>query len=170
MRATGRTAILQLRAGTQARSKGLWESWAPIDGTRAPVATWAEDARAARGASAIADAWALRFHEAAEDDLTIAQAAKRAAAAIAQNIERTAITETAQAFNSEILRQNTYAHALGYAVEETWSALLDACPRCWELDGLTVTLPDRLPDSPPLHPRCRCTIVTNIGLRDAEAA
>jgi hypothetical protein len=169
LRVAGRTAILKLRAGSQATIKDRWERDAGISGTPVKAATWTEDARATRAANALADAWARRLHDAQQEALSTDEAIRQASKAIEPNVDRTAITESAEAFNGEIVRQNSYAYGLGYEVVETWSALLDACPRCWDLDGTTAVRPDRLPD-PPLHPRCRCLIETSISPRDADAA
>lgn len=86
-------------------------------------------------------------------------------------IVRIASTETAQAFNDEHRRalretaENDSAFAAQLRDERVmrmWSAMLDACPVCWEHDGEKVEYnEDFIGGDVPgyMHPNCRCTEV-----------
>lgn len=47
-------------------------------------------------------------------------------------------------------------------VHHVWSAILDArtCQECWNLDGQVRKFADPFPEPPPIHPFCRCAVVT----------
>jgi hypothetical protein len=168
MRATGRDAILTMRAGTEARSRSHWEAAAGIAALY--VVTRTDDSRATRGASALADAWSQRLHRGYEDGLDSHAAARRATREIAPSIDRTATTETMQSWNAETLRQDAYAASRGYVVTETWRSLLDACQACFDMDGLSVVVPDTFTEDPPIHPHCRCCIESSVELASERAA
>jgi len=87
-------------------------------------------------------------------------------------IERTATSEIAQAYNDEHVaalrdivehdrayRDGELADRIETQLARQWSALVDACERCWPLDGVTVGINESFPggDEPgSMHIRCRC--------------
>lgn len=163
MRARGRDAILTIRSSAEASSRRHWETIAgmmTIEWISKPF----EEARATKSASALADAWRKKVQLAQDDGLSDSVAARRASKELGPSIERTAVTETVDAWNQETKRQNDHAESRGFLVTETWNAALDrrTCPRCDELHGTSVDRPERFEEYPPLHPLCRCLIDTII--------
>jgi hypothetical protein len=91
---------------------------------------------------------------------------KKLARAFEPRLDRVARSETAEAYGDE--HRASVARLARRYPEETatlgkrWSALLDACERCWPHDGETVALDEEfsggaVPGS--VHPRCQCTEV-----------
>jgi len=102
----------------------------------------------------------------------VAQAIRGTVRKMKDRTERTAATETAQAYSDEhrealrdLVRQDRQLAGGEWAAEaeaklaRQWSALLDACERCWPHDGETVGLNETFSggDEPGfMHARCRC--------------
>ena len=79
-------------------------------------------------------------------------------------IARTAETEATRAFNDEHLEHVRDMIARGdvpeHLVMREWSALIDACERCFPLDGVRVGVAESFPggeEPGSVHPRCRCS-------------
>jgi hypothetical protein len=72
--------------------------------------------------------------------------------------------EALDALNNEVSRLSRVAHESGLDVVMTWSADLDkrTCEKCDELNGEERTLPDEFDDLPPLHPSCRCHVLSEV--------
>lgn len=163
------TLIQQARQSARGRSMDRWSDDTGIRTESQPVAL--DAMRAWSAAAAIAHAWTTkRGALEAIGEATGTKASRLATESIIPNVQRTAVTETASAWNAEVVRLNDRAFAVGYEVTETWSALIDACHKCWALDGTTVTRPDRFPGDPPLHPQCACIISTDVRAIQFEAA
>lgn len=75
-------------------------------------------------------------------------------AAIAPALRRIAVSESAEAFNAG---RSIYLGA-DTAFVRVWDAQIDACPRCWTLEGTTVPAGESFPMGEPgtIHPNCRC--------------
>ena len=94
----------------------------------------------------------------------VAQAVSSTAKDLGPRIARTATTESARAYNDEHeerLRDLVLSGDLdpGEVLRE-WSALIDACERCWPHDGEQVRIDESfvggdVPGS--VHPRCACS-------------
>ncbi len=78
-------------------------------------------------------------------------------------------TETFDAFEDEVDREIHRFFVEEHGEEEwshnvyhVWSAVMDraTCSACWQLDGKVKPIAQSLGASPPLHPRCRCFILT----------
>ncbi len=118
----------------------------------------AQVARDIRRANAFAKNYAAQWAKKATGD-TVAEAAKAADAGTLGSLNRTAVTESAEAFN----------HGRSVAAEtipdtrvtllKVWDALLDACPICLLADGTIVGIKENFPQGTPgaVHPWCRCT-------------
>lgn len=162
-------AIQGVREQSRQAARQAWQNDAGIE---RPAHDSAVDAlRAWAAASAIAFAWSRAQRKlVVEEALPEHVAMRRATAAVTSSAERTGETETVHAWNAETSRLDDLAAGSGYIVIETWSALIDACPRCTDLDGDTVVRPERFPQDPPLHPRCRCILISDVRQRNTEAA
>ena len=86
-------------------------------------------------------------------------------------IKRTATTETVDAWNQQIAKQGRAARRGGASIRYTWEAEHDkrTCSLCASLDGAQWKDDEAPPDGwPPLHPHCRCHVVTDIIRRGDE--
>lgn len=86
--------------------------------------------------------------------------------AMLPRIERTAETESARAYNDEHAERARDMVARGDldpdAVLREWSAEIDACERCWPLDGERARIDESFSsglEPGEVHPRCRCVDV-----------
>ena len=91
---------------------------------------------------------------------------------IAVRTKRTAETEVARAYSDEHrealrdlvehdrgFRDGALADAIERHVVRQWSAMVDACERCWPLDGQQAEIDGSFPGGEvpgEVHPRCRC--------------
>lgn len=169
IRASTQSAIGKIQEGARSQSARQWED-------AAGIAAWAfadspvDHSRAITSADALAVAWRKRLQSAEQSGLKGQRALREASRALESSVDRTATTEAMRAWNSETVRQNDVAYEMGYSVEETWCAIIDACSRCRGLDGTVAVRPDRLPGDPPAHARCRCFISTYIETVRRRAA
>lgn len=169
IRASTQSAIGKIQDGARTQSARQWEATVGL-------AAWdlagppTDHARAITAADSLAVAWRKKLQKAEQSGLSGQRAIREASRALEPSVDRTAASEAMRAWNSETLRQNDTAYELGYTVEETWCALLDACPHCRDLDGTVAVRPDRLAEDPPAHPRCRCFISTYITRAPRRAA
>lgn len=163
-------ALLNLRETTRAEAA---ERWARSTKLRlVPHDTSAPDAaRAQSAANALAARWRELVDGAVAEGADIRHASAWALDDMDPSAERTATTETIDAWNSEVDRQNTAAASAGYLITETWEGILDTrvCPECEAMIGESVTRPDRFPELPPLHPRCRCFLSTIVEVNEMAA-
>lgn len=162
-------SVAKIALGARAGSRGAWIGQTAL----APVIHDMGDmdrAFAMRAADGLAVQWDRRLAAAYADDLRGPKAYRTAAKALSPSLDRTAVTETARAWNDETIRQNDYLFARGLQVEETWCALLDACPICEDRDGERVIRPNEFEHPPPAHPRCRCFLLTYVDQPEALAA
>lgn len=103
------------------------------------------------------------FAEAATEASTVVgpRAAVRGSAAIIErDVQRTATTELVDAWNNET---KALAEKSRARIVFTWVAELDrrSCPDCVGLDGTSGVGDDAFGgDFPPLHPNCRCYVVS----------
>lgn len=118
-----------------------------------------------RGVAIAATALAIR------KDRDPVKALSDSARVIRPRIERTASTETALAYSDE--HEHAVLDAIRYDSEfaeqltelrvmQEWSAMIDACPNCWPLDGVRVGIGESFPGGAypgAMHPRCRCIAV-----------
>lgn len=165
----GYAAIMRIREGARISSRSAWAKSTDLT-TAQPIEPWIEAPRAQRSAGALARAWREESIAIATKDAQARQSGTQALSGIGWRIDRTATTEVVHAWAQEVDRQNEFAASRGFVVVETYNALLDACDRCEELDGTTATRPNRLADDPPLHPRCRCFVTTEIEWPEAIAS
>jgi len=123
---------------------------------------------AAKVAGSIATQWKalalLALRDAAKAEKDPGAALRATERAIAPSLDRAAATETARAYNGE-----HRAAALDFAranpeaaskMLREWSAMLEACERCWPHDGERVGLDEGFfgGDEPgSVHVRCACT-------------
>lgn len=101
--------------------------------------------------------WAHAFEVSRGSGKSDRAAAKAATAATRWNLQTVATTEASTAFTEA---RNDYARELaeqGYALDLRWVAELDACKRCWALDGDTMDALEGWSTAPgSIHPNCRC--------------
>ena len=129
-----------------------------------------------RAAASLAVQWnvmatgALLGADAKEQDAAAAIRSTRQA--IAVRVRRTAETEVATAYSNEhrealtdlvehdrSFRDGELADRIEDRTAREWSALIDACERCWPLDGVRVGIGEPFPggeEPGEVHPRCRC--------------
>lgn len=158
---TQQRAIENVRQDARNSSARFWTKWTGLAAVGVGLAIRSNDAeRARQSADSLAHAWRTAFLK--QEGASLEDAADAANEAIRSNVARTAATETYQAWDSETARQGRYASAHGSIVKETWSAMLDACPRCWDLDGESRVWPDTFAERPPLHPWCACKIDSTV--------
>jgi SPP1 gp7 family putative phage head morphogenesis protein len=71
------------------------------------------------------------------------------------SLNRIAVTETYHAFNEQYIHNHSELEGF-----YEWIAVLDArvCDQCEDLDGNKYTY-EELPEEPPLHPLCRCSLI-----------
>lgn len=164
------TAIKSARRKAKDESRNIWQSATGLDVSAHDDAR--DIVRAAAAASALAHAWSKRQRALVDDDpdLSTVKSSRMALDDLSSSLERTADTESVHAWNTETSRLTDVAWSRGDIVVERWSALVDACPACWDLDGQSVVRPDRFPEDPPLHPRCRCILVVETESVLSEAA
>ena len=80
---------------------------------------------------------------------------KVATDALESDIDRTAATEVADAWNHETRRIVDHWTAQGVDMVTAWNAEADACDKCHDLHGLEIEADEDFPEGdPPLHPRC----------------
>jgi Phage Mu protein F like protein len=163
LRAGARQGVATVRARARAGARTSWESFTGLDAQPEDLHAIGLDALSASRAEASLGAQFRAEVADAEGDV------EDALAEMAWRLSRTATSETVDAYNDEILRQNAWIEAQGYVVIETWSAILDktTCRECAELDGQSVVRPAHFDDPPPLHPNCRCILTTEIQARKA---
>lgn len=115
-------------------------------------------ARDARRADVYGKSYARQWLRKAEDAATVTNAAESASKATAAALERTAVTENAEAFNSS---RSEVAKRAALGNLKVWDATLDrrTCPVCAAADGTIVGIRERFPHGEPgsVHPYCRCT-------------
>jgi hypothetical protein len=124
-----------------------------------------EDARAVDFAAAnLAKRWSTAVREARNEGSPEWEAQSEGRKALAVSAEMTASNEALGSMSSEASRVGKLAHSAGFKVSMTWQADLDklTCGKCDHLDGEERTLPDEFDALPPLHPRCRCHVLTDI--------
>ena len=158
------------RQGARAGARRSWMAMTDLVAAPADLYVAGTDALRAQQAG---DAIASQFYK--SESVVVNGAAVDADEALDEllwRLDRTATTETVDAWNAEIQRQNDLAEALGLEITETWSAKLDfrTCKACRDLDGDYVVRPDRFEDAPPLHPNCRCFLLTEVRNKNQEAA
>lgn len=166
VRRTGQRAITAIRVDATSASAAAWARGVglPADATPYSHAPLAEEYAAQGPAASLGRAWDSALGKARAETTDVRQAIRAATEAIQPNIERTAITETVDAWNAEVRRRNAAMVSAGFNIRETWRATLDTrtCPRCAHLHGETRDSPDTFDSYPPLHPRCQCFIETEV--------
>lgn len=124
----------------------------------------------------------------ARKDRTAAEAIRKTTGDIGSRIVRTSHTEVTKAYSDEHAealmdvvdydrkrRDGELADALETSAARMWSAMADACERCWPLDGTVVGLLESFPggaEPGDMHPRCRCVevLVSRNATAHEEAA
>ena len=177
MTRTAAQAIERIRQAGAEASRKAWSALTGQDASESAARRILESARANDRAETLSAAWRKKLEDArtaspyrtpAPRPVAITPAEGRQALEVIEpRVRRTALTESVDAWSAETSRQNDRAYDLGLEVTEPWVAMLDACPRCWDLDGTSVTRPDRFPDDPPLHPHCCCYLATDLVARKA---
>lgn len=147
VRAAGRVSALRLFAGDAITTT----SSARID-----------DAAARSAAKALRRRWIDAVREARVGGLSSEEVARAGRVALLDYADVLATNEALAAASDEVASMARAASDAGLTVTLTWSAELDArtCERCEELDNEERMLPDEFDDLPPLHPRCRCHILS----------
>lgn len=150
------TGTLALRKFAKAASTKAWLAQTGQERAADIAVGGVDRLRATNAGRALSRAWRAEV----EDGATYRGALDE----IDSNIDRTATTETVQAWNESTLAQNDAAAARGHTITERWDALLDkrTCPECDSLAGTEVTRPEEFDREPPIHPGCRCFIVTEV--------
>ena len=126
--------------------------------------------RATMAAESLAAQWrgiALQAASSADrDGKDAARAIARSGQALKPRSERTAATESAHAYNDEhrelVRGFAKYDDELDEMLMREWSAMIDACERCWPHDGERVGIDEAFSggDEPgSMHPRCLCVEV-----------
>ena len=135
-----------------------------------------DDGYAAHAADSLAGQWrslaVAAVLGAARAEKTPAQAIRSTAIPMRLRVVRTAETEVARAYADEhdealsdivehdrAFRDGELAEMLETRVMRQWSAMADACERCWPLDGIEVGIGEPFPGGAEpggMHPRCRC--------------
>jgi preprotein translocase subunit SecD len=163
MRTAGRKAITAVRSHARDVARTHWVKTSGVSVQTDVSVKSADEARAATSSDSLARQWSEKRNAALIDGKSEAEASQAASDAIESAVERTAVTEAADALNAEIARANADARARGYKVTETWNAILDSrtCEECFYRDGQQRVAPDFF-DPPPVHARCRCVLVTEI--------
>jgi hypothetical protein len=170
LREVGHREIVDLRTQARSASRKGWRKT-----TRQPVLQvirgGIDEQRAVSAAAGLADIWSkqrAKLEQAGE----VADPDTQALVDIEYAIERTAVTETVDAFNDEAEAMAGEAAARGLIVVQTWEGILDTrtCPECEALEGVTKARPDRFDELPPLHPGCRCFLSTWLTESTAAAA
>lgn len=128
-----------------------------------------DEARAAVAGQALAAAWQAAAMYAAlsalRTDEGLAKGLRRAKFVLRGRVDRTAATESAQAFNAERREGLREAASQDQAIETAlehlgrrWDAMLDACPDCADHDGDVTGIDDDFNGDEPgeMHPNCRC--------------
>lgn len=117
-----------------------------------------ELARDARRAEVYGKSYARQWLRKANDAPPSFNAATSASKATAHALERTAVTENAESFNSS---RSSAAKRAALGNLKVWDATLDkrTCPVCAAADGAIVGIRERFPYGDPgaVHPNCRCT-------------
>lgn len=168
IRTGGRQGIATIRAAARDGARRSWSSMTGIaPATDLGLYAAGLDAIRAQGAG---DSLARQLHAALVDDEDVSVAS--ALRELEWRLDRMATTEAVDAWSDETSRLNDLAEAAGVEIIETWSAILDShtCKACRALDGDMVTRPDRFEDLPPLHPHCRCIVLTEIRAASQRAA
>jgi hypothetical protein len=109
---------------------------------------------------------------AARKERTAAQAIRSADSIMRPRLDRAAQSEVARAYSDEhaeavrdviehdrTFRDGELADAIEQSVMRQWSAMADACARCWPLDGVTVGVNESFPGGEEpgyVHPHCQC--------------
>jgi hypothetical protein len=171
-------AIMMLRSRARAASADAFEAQTALATSAVTPAVAYEDALAAsRASKALAARWAKEVAEAEAEALKAAAEEggpyrmpahvdlyDEATGDTLAALDRTATTETVSAWNDEWVRQGReYADDPDVTLVHEWNAALDACPRCWALNGTTVRDDETFVDGdPPLHPMCRCRLNTTV--------
>jgi hypothetical protein len=161
MRSTTWTAIGRIRSSSRVASR---QAWSKTTGLLVDIRDRVDldTSRAWMGGDALARQWDARRAQAVADGIEPAAAMRQAVVTIDYAVERTATTETVDAFNDETETLADVAYARGIVVVQTWEGILDqrTCPECEALEGVSMTRPERFDERPPLHPLCRCFLST----------
>jgi len=133
----------------------------------------AQVARDIRRGNVFARNYAEQWARKAEGD-TPAKAAKTADAETLGSLRRTAVTESAEAFNDGRSRAAEEVSKTRVELLKVWDAQLDkrTCPICELADGTIVGIKESFSIGEPgaVHPWCRCTWqALTLGERDGDA-
>jgi hypothetical protein len=165
VRKSSEVAVLRLREGARASARGSWSALVGLDPV-GPVVLAGDVKAADAAADSIASAWRSEVDaaEQAAEDAPLADVYGTAREAVVSAVERVAVTESFDAYNDEVVRQNNAAYARGVALTERWEAAFDdrVCDACAAMSGEERTRPDYFSRTPPLHPNCRCYLVTRL--------
>ena len=130
------------------------------------ASTALEDARAVDvAAENLASRWSKTIEESRAEGSSEWVARSEARKVLATSAELTASNEALGAMNQEVYRVGVLAHNAGLKVSMIWQAELDkrTCDVCDHLNGEERVMPDEFDDLPPLHPRCRCHVLTDVS-------
>lgn len=132
-----------------------------------------DDHHATAASAALGIAWrAMATHavlKAVRTEEDPVRAIRGTLAPMSRRIDRTAVTETAQAYGDERrvmlvdlgVNDSAFASfASRHRLQRKWIALADACPKCWDHDGELTGVSDTFSggDEPGfMHVSCRCT-------------
>lgn len=168
VRAGARESLGAIRGAARAGARQSWTSMTDLDVPPGGDlhAAGLDALRAQSSADSLARQWRAAAHA---NDLDVQVALQD----LLWRLDRTATTETVDGWNAETQRLNDLAEALGFEITETWSAILDSrtCGWCRALDGNSIVRPERFADLPPLHPSCRCLVLTDVRVvTDRKAA
>jgi hypothetical protein len=193
-----RIAILSGREDARNAARGRLHAEMVAAGIALEAHHWAVGARseedaahAASSADSLAAQWrgmamvaALRAHR---REMPVSEAIDLTRGPMKARIERTAASETAQAYNDEHLRSareiadfdrkfrdGELAERIVTSLGRQWSALVDACERCIPLDGEIVGLYESFSGGEEpgyVHAHCRCVeIIVPLEATSARAA
>lgn len=135
-----------------------------------------DDAHAASAAESLASQWRMfaiaQVVAGGHKDVAPGVAIQSTSRAMVARLDRTVVTEGAQAYNDEHraaaadivafdkkFRDGALADRIDRALVRKWVAMLDACRFCWPYDGDTTPIGQSFEDGAEpgfMHPRCRC--------------
>jgi hypothetical protein len=145
------------------------EAFEAQTGVDAVEAAAVEEGEALDLAQAVGERWAeaagpYRTSARAEVEAVTREERYRAAVEETQPaLKRTVVTDTYDTWHEEWRRNIDDAVDRDLSVVTEWNAEMDACPKCWALNG-TIVHDDEsfIHGDPPLHFSCRCRLDTHV--------